>query len=101
MHIDPRLRENSKIELAKYAASLAAFEQRYGTIRICYVRINLHLNVRTNKQDDRPFAFAYVVWQDDKGVVHMFRERWVNESGRWYTRVVGLVTHKETSGRED
>jgi hypothetical protein len=26
---------------------------------------------------------------------HMFRERWVLESGHWFTRVVGLVPNRK------
>jgi hypothetical protein len=96
-HIDPRIRENSKILRAAYVASLEAFKQRYGTINIVHIRINLYLDVVNNKHDDRPFAYVYVFWQDDKKAFHVFRERWVKDAGRWYTRVVGLVTHKETT----
>jgi hypothetical protein len=101
LHLDPRLREGSRIELPQYADSLAAFKDRYGNINILYIQINLHLDVKKNKHDDRPFAYAYVIWQDASHTFHVFRERWVNDSGRWYTRVVGLVPYKETTDGQD
>jgi hypothetical protein len=49
------------------------------------------MDIRENKRDARPFAFVYIVWQDSDNEFHMFRERLVQDAGRWYTRVVGLV----------
>jgi hypothetical protein len=100
-YLDPRLREAGKVEQSRYSASLNAFKERYGAIAIWHVRISFHSDVRTNKHDDRPFAYAYVIWQDSQNEVHLFRERWVFDSGRWYTRVVGLVTHEKTNARQE
>src|ERR1700736_840757 len=93
-HIDPRLRDQSKIEFPTYADSLGSFKERYGAIGIEHIRISLYPDAR-GKNADRPFAYAYVVWQDAKKDFHVFRERWVQDSGRWYTRVVGLVAHEK------
>jgi hypothetical protein len=93
--IDPKLRDGSKIDLSRYSESLSAFKAAYKTINVWYVRISMHMDVSRSKQDARPFAYVYVIWQDDQHAFHMFRERWVKESDRWYTRVVGLVAHKE------
>ena len=90
-YVDPRLRTAGKVSEAHYVESLAAFKKRYGAIQIWYVRTSLHLDPSGNKHDDRPFAYAYVFWQDDHKGFHVFRERWVQASGRWYTRVAGLV----------
>ncbi|HJT78973.1 MAG TPA: hypothetical protein VJ739_17380 [Gemmataceae bacterium] len=95
--VDPRLRENSRVGLDRYSESLAAFRNYYGSVRPWYMRISLHLDASENKHDERPFAYAYVVWQDARHEFHMFRERWVKDSGHWYTRVVGLVPQVETA----
>jgi hypothetical protein len=91
--LDPRLREGRRVEQAGYVDSLRTFKQASGQVRLWYLRVNLHAG-EARRADPRPFAYVYVVWQDDKHAFHMFRERWVKDSGHWYTRVVGLVPHK-------
>ncbi len=95
--IDPKLREQEKVEGKAYAESLRRFKEVYGTISPWYIRISLHLDASSNKQDARPFAYVYVVWQDQAHTFHMFRERWVWDSGHWFTRVVGLVPNEKES----
>ncbi len=46
-----------------------------------------------NHADPRPFAYVYIYWQDHRHAFRLFRERWVHDGGKWYTRVVGLVFH--------
>ena len=93
--VDPGLRNQGKVDPEKYRQSLTAFKSAYGAIRPWYVRISLHLDASSNKHDHRPFAFVYIVWQDEANDFHMFRERWVKESGHWFTRVAGLMTYDE------
>lgn len=93
--IDPRLRLERKVDESQYSDSLAAFQQGYGAIDIWHSRVNLYLDVKNNKHDERPFAYVYIFWQDASKAFHVFRERWVLDSGRWYSRVVGLVTHQQ------
>ena len=97
--IDPRLREQSKVELPTYADGLQAFKEAYGAIHPWYVRISLHLDASSSKGDDRPFAYVYVIWQDDAHGFHMFRERWVRHSNGWFTQVVGLVPNRQDAVR--
>jgi hypothetical protein len=92
--IDPKLREQAKVQLPTYTAGLQTFKEVYGSIKPWHVRIRLHLDVSSNKHDNRPFAYVYVVWQDEVHGFHMFRERWVKDGGRWFTRVVGLVPNR-------
>jgi hypothetical protein len=92
--IDPRLREEGKVQLPHYSAGLEAFKEVYGTIKPWHVQLSLHLDASSNKQDQRPFAYVYVVWQDEVHGFHMFRERWVKHGGRWFTRVVGLIPNR-------
>jgi hypothetical protein len=97
--IDPKLREQSKVDSSIYAQGLQSFKEAYGMIRPWYVRISLHLDASSNKRDGRPFAYVYVVWQDDAHQFHMFRERWVRDSDHWFTRVVGLIPNRQDTAR--
>jgi hypothetical protein len=90
--LDPQLREGEKVPFAPYAQSLSEFVSVYGAIDIWHIDLSLHLDVAGNKRDPRPFAYVYIFWQDQRHAFHLFRERWVREDGKWYTRVAGLVT---------
>jgi hypothetical protein len=98
--VDPRLRQGAKVIEQTYVDGLRTFQSAYGTIRRWHTRINLHLDASKNKHDDRPFAFVYVVWQDDANAFHMFRERWVKDGGKWFTRVAGLVVNRQNAMSE-
>ncbi len=78
------------MQLETWSEQAQQFMEAYRTITPWHVRIYLHLDERA-KQDPRPFAYVYTVWKDADGEFHMFRERWVEEQGTWYTRVAGLV----------
>lgn len=101
--IDPKLREQAKVERQTYTESLRRFRGVYGQVAPWYIRISLHPDAAANKRDSRSFAYVYVVWQDQARGFHMFRERWVQDSGRWFTRVVGLVPSEKdaASARRD
>jgi hypothetical protein len=90
--IDPNLLAAGNVDFNCYRDSLAAFKQRYGEVTILLIRIG---EIHTGKQDQRPFAYASVIWRDRLENFHVFRERWIFNNGRWYTRVVGLVTDSE------
>lgn len=93
--IDPKLRAKGTPQATAHAAQLQAFHAAYGEIEPWHIRISLHLDTSTNKHDSRPFAYVYIVWKDAAKEFHLFRERWVKDSGTWYTRVVGLVPTKQ------
>ncbi|MBL8794728.1 MAG: hypothetical protein JNM56_12545 [Planctomycetia bacterium] len=93
--LDPRLRQAGKVEESQYRDSLATFRQAYGEVEIWHTRVNLYLDAKNNKHDARPFAYVYVFWQDAHQAFHVFRERWVLDDGKWYTRVIGLVVHQQ------
>ena len=93
--VDPKLREQSRVQLPTYAAGMQAFKEAYGTVHPWMVRISLHLDESPARQDMRQFAYVYVIWQDDAKRFHMFQERWVKDSDRWFTRVAGLVPARE------
>jgi hypothetical protein len=94
--LDLLLRERTNLEPAVYAEQLHSFKNAYGRIDPWHMRISLHLDASSNKHDSRPFAYVYVVWQDASHGFHMFRERWVQHDGRWFTRVVGMVPNGRT-----
>src|SRR5262249_51385642 len=95
--IDPVLREKGRVELPIYREGLHAFKEAYRTIHPSYVLTRLDLDGSSNERDPRPFAYVYVVWQDDAHRFHMFQERWVREADHWLTRVVGLVLNRQES----
>jgi hypothetical protein len=100
--IDPQLTRQGKVDLDSYSASLRAFIDSFGSVKLWWTRLSLHLDATPNQRDNRPFAYVYVIWQDDAHGFHMFRERWIKDNGRWFTRVVGLVPNKqEMSSRRD
>jgi hypothetical protein len=96
--IDPRIRGQQRVQEGPYTQSLQEFKEAYGQIQPWYIRISLHLDGTRNKHDDRPFAYVYILWQDQAHAFHLFRERWVQDCGRWYTRVVGLVVNSSAKG---
>jgi hypothetical protein len=94
--LDPKLREVAKVNYPDYAGTLESFREAYGEIRPWgEIVLSLHLSGAPKHQDPRPFAFVYAVWQDRSHGFHMFRERWVKDCGRWFTRVVGLVPNRQ------
>lgn len=93
--IDPQLTEQGKVELATYSERMQAFKKVYRSVRLWLTRVSLHLDASSNPRDKRPFAYVYVIWQDDAHGFHMFRERWIKDNGRWFTRVVGLVPNSQ------
>jgi len=92
--LDPNLRKQKRVAQHAYVESLRRFRKVYGDLQPWYIRINLHLDESKHRNDRRPFAYVYIVWQDQNHDFHMFRERWVRDSGRWFSRVVGLVPNQ-------
>jgi hypothetical protein len=95
--LDPKLVDQSNIDPSRYAESLRAFKDVYGSIKPWHMQISLHLDASANKNDPRPFAYVYVIWKDEGLNFHMFKERWVKHANKWYTRVVGLVPNVPVS----
>lgn len=99
--IDPKLREQQKVNLPDYSERLQAFKAAYGAVNPWHVRLSLHLDAAANKRDARPFAYVYMVWQDAGHGFHMFRERWVRDTNGWFTRVAGLVSNRTEGNRDE
>ena len=92
--IDPQLRAAAKVDFDSYRELLQTFLREYGDVSILVIEVS---EIHRSKHDPRPFAFASIVWRDRSHEFHVFRERWVFDGRRWYTRVVGLVTHQQPS----
>jgi hypothetical protein len=92
--VDPRLTSAGKVSLESYARSLQSFHGHYGAVHCWHVRMSLHLTGVRPASDPRPFAYVYTVWQDERHDFHMFRERWVRDGDKWYTRVAGLIINQ-------
>ena len=95
--VDPRLSRQGTVELGSYSRLMGAFKAVYGSVKPWLTRLSLHLDAAPRQADKRPFAYVYVIWQDEGREFHMFRERWVKDSGRWFTRVAGLVPNRKQS----
>lgn len=95
--VDPKLVEAGKVREGFYRESLERFKAHFGLIRPWHVRVSLHLTGSRPANDPRAFAYVYVVWQDQRHQFHMFKERWVRDGGKWYTRVAGLVVNDQVS----
>lgn len=98
--IDPRLRNGARVDVDKYAAYLEHFKEFYGSVQIRYVEVKLVAKVN-NPKDNRPFAYVVIFWKDKHQSYHLFRERWIKDRERWFTRVVGLITHEENGKPND
>lgn len=95
--IDPQLIRKNRVDLGAYSERMQAFKDAYGSIKPWFTRLSLHLQAAPKQADRRPFAYVYVVWQDEAHGFHIFRERWVKDDGQWFTRVVGLVPNQQAS----
>jgi hypothetical protein len=93
--IDPQLTKDGKVGLATYSERMRAFKKSYGSVKLWMTRLSLHLDAGRKQRDKRPFAYVYLIWQDDAHRFHMFRERWIQDKRRWFTRVVGLVPNTQ------
>lgn len=100
--IDLQIIRKGKVNLIDYTKLMQGFKEVYGGVKPWMTRLSLHLDSTSNQSDKRPFAYVYVVWQDNAHGFHLFRERWIKENGQWFTRVVGLVPNRqEMESRRD
>ena len=83
--------KQERVDRDAYVACLTSFFDKYGPIDVESLKLALYLDVANNKHDERPFAYGTLQWRDKRQKVHVLRERWVNSSGVWYTRMVGMI----------
>jgi hypothetical protein len=95
--IDPLLTETRKVDFAAYAERMQAFKKAYGNVKPRFTHLSLHLDTSPKQRDKRAFAYVYLIWQDEQHQFHMFRERWIEHDGSWFSRVVGLVPNKQNA----
>jgi len=91
-YIDPKLKE--KVEPGDYSQTMEQFFSEYGPIQQIRIRRLTIYPGNVSKTDERDFAYVIIAWKDRRDVLHQFRERWIKDRGRWFTRVVGLVPHQ-------
>jgi hypothetical protein len=89
--IDPELTRQGKVNVDTYGNLMQRFKETYGNVKSRWTNLSLHMDATPKQRDKRPFAYVYILWQDEAHAFHMFRERWVQNHGEWFTRVVGLV----------
>jgi hypothetical protein len=91
--IDPRVRlKPSSVTLFQYENALRQFLDRFGSVEVLEIHIDLHVNEPSILYEDRDFAVGQTAWEDEVGQRHDFSERWVCEGRTWYTRSTGFVT---------
>ena len=84
--IDPELTGQDKVSLDTYSKLMQAFKDAYGSVKPWRTQFSFHLDAAPKQQDKRPFAYVYLVWQDEAYGFHMFRDRWIHDRGQWFTR---------------
>jgi len=92
--IDPDIRTTpTAITLGQYLASAERFMAWCGQVRIRDLQVtDFRIGETTVQYHDRGFALLKLVWEDDHGGQHTFKERWVRDRrGWWYTRCTGFV----------
>jgi hypothetical protein len=96
-YIDPRLRADGKVLLDPYSQGMNAFYAAYGPVqRLQILRISVH-DGQEAKVDKRDFAYVVISWKDKDNGFHHFRERWIKDGDKWFTRVLGLVPGRPES----
>lgn len=95
--IDPSLTGGGKVDRSIYSDQLNIFRDAYKVVNPWMIRLSFHLDISKSQQGKRPFAYVYLIWHDETYGYHMFRERWVNNEGLWFTRVVGLVPNRQVA----
>jgi hypothetical protein len=88
-YVDPKLQV--KVAAGDYGRTMDAFFSAHGPLRqLTVVSMNLY-PAGSARTDDREFAYVVLSWKARGNALHHFRERWIKDGGRWFTRVVGLV----------
>jgi hypothetical protein len=90
-YIDPRLTTAARVGPDEYAQSMQAFFEAYGPIQeVNILKLTIYPGGQA-RDDTRDFAYAVISWKDKMNEYHHFRERWIKDRGKWFTRVIGLV----------
>jgi len=85
---DPEIPAKAPYKL--YAQRMREFMKWCGSISIFRIDINLHINEKNTLYGDRDFAVGHIIWTDERGEEHEFRENWVKNNEQWHTRVMGF-----------
>jgi hypothetical protein len=91
--IDPRvLLKPTSVTLFQYESALGQFLDRFGSVKVLGIDLDLHLGEASALYQERDFAVGKTTWADESGEQHVFSERWVWDDRAWYTRSTGFVT---------
>ena len=91
--IDPVIRLNpASVTLFQYENALDQFLDKFGSVSVVEINVELHLNEPNQLYDGRGFALGKTIWEDQLGKSNVFSERWVLHNRVWYTRSTGFVT---------
>ena len=91
--LDPRLlAKPNTVTRFQYETALGEFLDAVGAVAVRSVAVTgLHLGEPSKLYEGRDFALGTTSWEDAGGTPHQFAERWVCDSGEWYTRSTGLL----------
>ena len=90
-YVDPKLRAKRESGLRNYSQTMRDFFGAHGPVEeVKILKINIHSG-KSARDDRRDFAYVVISWKDKSNQFHHFRERWIKDGEKWFTRVIGLV----------
>jgi hypothetical protein len=93
-YVDPKLRSKRKSGLSDYSQTLRDFFEAHGPVeQVKILKISIHSGISI-KDDQRNFAYVVISWKDKSNRFHQFRERWIKDREKWFTRVIGLLPNR-------
>jgi hypothetical protein len=96
-YIDPNIRGKGNVGLEGYSQSMRAFFEAFGPVQqVKILKLSVYRGERV-KDDRRDFAYVVISWKDKTNDFHHFKERWIKDQEKWFTRVVGLVPNRVES----
>jgi hypothetical protein len=93
-YVDPKLSAKTKSGLSDYSQTMRDFFEAHGPIaQVKILKISIHSGIEA-KNDQRDFAYVVISWIDKSNELYHFRERWIKDREKWFTRVIGLVPNR-------
>jgi len=93
-YIDPKLRAKREFGISEYSRTMRDFFEAHGPVeQVKILKISIHSGIEANN-DQRDFAYVVISWKDKSREFHHFRERWIKDREKWFTRVIGLVPNR-------
>lgn len=93
-YVDPKLRAKRESGLSDYSRIMREFFMAHGPVeQVKILKISIHSGI-TAKDDQRDFAWVVISWKDKANEFHRFKERWIKDGEKWFTRVIGLMPNR-------